>query len=115
MALCISVLELLQWKEDVQDEAQLLDPLSQVLRHLLDSAAQPSPAVERKSNADDMDTSNDEGTDAESVDVDSSDTARRRDPQLDITFSNWCSTTHWQRHAQIMRGWLPTMLQIAGV
>ena len=70
VALCISVLELLQWKEDVQSEAQLLDPLSQVLRHLLTSAAEPSTVGSGKDTADAMDTSDDEDQEADSVDAD---------------------------------------------
>ena len=40
LELCTSVLELLQWKEDIQDEAQLLPPLTQLLQQLLDLPAQ---------------------------------------------------------------------------
>ena len=70
VALCISVLELLQWKEDVHEEAQLLDPLSQVLRHLLTSAAEPSTVGSGRDAADAMDTSDDEDQEADSADAD---------------------------------------------
>ena len=76
VALCISVLELLQWKEDVQDEAQLLEPLSQVLRHLLESPAQSTPAARSKPAADDMDTSN-EDEDTDSVDTEAGDDTQK--------------------------------------
>lgn len=74
VALCISVLELLQWKEDVQNEAQLLDPLSQVLRHLLENAVQPALDMDSNANAEAMITSDEEDADVESV---SADTAQR--------------------------------------
>lgn len=41
---CIAVLELLQWKADVQDGAQLLGPLSALLPRLLAVAGEPAPA-----------------------------------------------------------------------
>ena len=40
LELCTSVLELLQWKEDIQDEAQLEAPLCNVLQQLLSTAGQ---------------------------------------------------------------------------
>lgn len=76
VALCVSVLELLQWKEDVQDEAQLLEPLSQVLRHLLESTAQSAPAVRSKPAVDNMDTSN-EDEDADSLDTEAADDTQK--------------------------------------
>lgn len=66
----MSVLELLQWKEDVQDAGQLLGPLSQVLRHLLTSTASlPAPAPDSSTKVDAMDTSDEEDSDASSVDT----------------------------------------------
>ena len=76
VALCVSVLELLQWKEDVQDEAQLQEPLSQVLRHLLESTAQSAPAVRSKPAVDNMDLSN-EDEDADSVDTEAADDTQK--------------------------------------
>ncbi len=40
LELCTSVLELLQWKEDIQDEAELVAPLCKVLHQLLSTAGQ---------------------------------------------------------------------------
>ena len=40
--MCTSVLELLQWKEDIQDEAELVAPLCKVLQQLLSTAGQAS-------------------------------------------------------------------------
>ena len=70
MELCVSVLELLQWKEDVQEAGELVEPLSQVLRHLLNStAARPAPAPDTRTKEDPMDTSDEEDSDASSVDT----------------------------------------------
>ena len=61
LELCISVLELLQWKDDIQDEAELLLPLSKVLQQLLSTTAQAkSDAASRHDAQSAMDTSDDD-------------------------------------------------------
>lgn len=46
MELCVAVLELLQWKEDIDSEAELLGPLTKVLEQLLSTPPQPeSPSL----------------------------------------------------------------------
>ena len=58
LELCTSVLELLQWKEDIQDEAQLLPPLNQLLQQLLAlPALKPQPQATAPAA---MDVSDDE-------------------------------------------------------
>ena len=68
--LCISVLELLQWKADVQDEAELLAPLSKVLQQLLASLHPPAATLTASSPdsmamSDDDESSSDEDNDSE--------------------------------------------------
>ena len=72
--LCTSVLELLQWKADILDEAELLAPLTQVLQQLLascthagDAPSGPPPTA--------MDSSDDESS------SDSEDDAEQHTPQ----------------------------------
>lgn len=68
MELCISVLELLQWKADIQDEAELLAPLTQVLQQLLSSCSQGGDAPSGASPTG-MDTSDDEASSDSEDDV----------------------------------------------
>ena len=65
------MLELLQWKADIQEEAELLAPLTQVLQQLLSSFIQngqtpssgPSPSVMDTSDDDDDNESSSETED----------------------------------------------------
>jgi len=70
--LCTSVLELLQWKEDIQDEAELVAPLCKVLQQLLSTAGQASArsAATLSSAQTAMDISDDEAPSDEEDDAD---------------------------------------------
>ena len=72
LELCTSVLELLQWKEDIQDEAQLVAPLCNVLQQLLSTAGQviARGAAAPSSGQPAMDTSDDEAPSDEEDDAD---------------------------------------------
>ncbi len=72
LELCTSVLELLQWKEDVQDEAELVAPLCKVLQQLLSTAGQSSArsAATPSSGQTAMDISDDEAPSDEEDDHD---------------------------------------------
>lgn len=73
LELCTSVLELLQWKADIQDEAELLAPLTQVLQQLLSSFIQSGQTPSAGPSVSVMDTSDDGGGD-DNDDESSSDT-----------------------------------------
>ncbi len=72
LELCTSVLELLQWKEDIQDEAELVAPLCKVLQQLLSTAGQASArsAATPSSGQSAMDISDDEAPSDEEDDAD---------------------------------------------
>jgi len=72
LELCTSVLELLQWKEDIQDEAELVAPLCKVLQQLLSTAGQASAnsAAKPSSGQTAMDISDDEAPSDEEDDAD---------------------------------------------
>ena len=62
-------MELLQWKEDIHDEAELLTPLSKVLQQLLASPRQAEPSSRAKqSEHAAMDVSEDEDADEDEQD-----------------------------------------------
>lgn len=86
LELCTSVLELLQWKSDIQDEAELLAPLTQVLQQLLSSFIQtrhmPSPGL----SASGMDTSDDDDDDSDESSSDTEDDAEQPALQRFVTF-----------------------------
>ncbi len=64
------MLELLQWKGDIHEEAELLAPLCTVLRQLLSFAAQPgSASIPKHSAQSAMDTSDDEAASDEELDI----------------------------------------------
>lgn len=75
MELCTSVLELLQWKDDIQDKAELLAPLCKVLQQLLattapaDTGAAADPALQSAmgTSDDDGDSDDEDGADAAAV------------------------------------------------
>lgn len=66
--LCISVLELLQWKADIQDEAELLVPLTNVLQQLLSSVTQAAATASAPASSA-MDASDDESPSDEDADA----------------------------------------------
>ena len=72
LELCTSVLELLQWKEDIQDEAELVAPLCKVLQQLLSTAGQviARGAAAPSSGQTAMDISDDEAPSDEEDDAD---------------------------------------------
>ena len=99
LELCTSVLELLQWKADIQEEAELLAPLTQVLQQLLSSFTQngqmpssgPSPSV--------MDTSDDDDDNESSSDTE--DDAEQPSLPRFVATNAW-SLRHEQCHAASM-------------
>ena len=68
LELCTSVLELLQWKDDIHEEAELLGPLTKVLQQLLASSTQAASMLTAASPAG-MDTSDDEPSDEQDDDA----------------------------------------------
>lgn len=96
------MLELLQWKSDIQDEAELLAPLTQVLQQLLSSFIQtrhmPSPGPSPTG----MDTSDDDDSDESSSDTE--DDAQQPSLQRFVAFQALGSFFDHSHAANVMDG-----------